>query len=168
MSSLRQDRKLPRRVLITGGAGFIGSHLADWLLERECAVTVIDSFHDFYSQAIKRSNIKQHLSQTNYKLVEGDIRQDPVLEAAFSHGPFDAVMHLAALAGVRPSLERPADYLDVNVRGTQKLLDKLVDSPSTRFILASSSSVYGNREDSIPFLETDRVDAPFSPYAASK
>jgi UDP-glucuronate 4-epimerase len=168
MLSSSHDQPLPARVLITGGAGFIGSHLADWLMDRNSSVTVIDNFHDYYDQSIKRSNVSRHLCRDNYKLVEGDIRDEAALRAAFADGPFDVVMHLAALAGVRPSLERPVEYIDVNVRGTQKLLDKLNDSPSTRLLFASSSSVYGNRESISSFSEADRIDKPFSPYAASK
>jgi UDP-glucuronate 4-epimerase len=168
MSLSSHDQRLPARVLITGGAGFIGSHLADRLIEDNSAVTVIDSFDDYYDQSIKRSNISRQVGRKNYKLVVGDIRDEAVLGAAFAEGPFDVVMHLAALAGVRPSLERPVEYLDVNVRGTQKLLDKLKDSPTTRLLFASSSSVYGNREALNPFSEEDRIDKPYSPYAASK
>src|ERR1700733_1068166 len=169
MSLSSHDQRLPARVLITGGAGFIGSHLADALVEGNSAVTVIDNFHDYYDRSIKRSNINRHLSRHNYKLVEGDIRDEAVLDAAFADGPFDVVVHLAALAGVRPSLERPLEYMDVNVCGTQRLLDKVKDSSqSTRFLFASSSSVYGNRDSLSPFSEEDPVDQPFSPYAASK
>jgi UDP-glucuronate 4-epimerase len=168
VSPSSQSAKVPARVLITGGAGFIGSHLADFLVEKGSAVTVIDSFHDYYDQAIKRSNISKHLGRANYRLVEGDIRDGGVLNSAFSEGPFDAVMHLAALAGVRPSLKRPSEYMDVNVCGTQKLIENLISSPSTRLLLASSSSVYGNRQGHSPFSEKDRVDKPYSPYAASK
>lgn len=163
-----QKTELPGKVLITGGAGFIGSHLADWLLSQESEVTVIDNFDDFYSPSIKRLNIQPHIGKANYKLIEGDIRDDKVLDKAFAAGPFDVVMHLGALAGVRPSLERPVEYMDVNIRGTQKLLDRLRLAPATRLIFGSSSSVYGNRQTEQAFAEDERVDVPYSPYAASK
>src|SRR5277367_2006500 len=157
-----------RNILVTGGAGFIGSHLVDELLKSREKVTVIDNFNDFYSQKAKRDNITEHRKDSNYKLIEGDIRDQTVVKQAFSQGAFDVVVHLAAMAGVRPSLEQPALYMDVNVNGTQNLLNQAVKlSPMPRFIFGSSSSVYGNRSGE-KFLETDRVDQPLSPYAASK
>lgn len=157
-----------RRVLVTGGAGFIGSHLVDQLLAQGDSVTVLDNFNEFYDPRLKRSNIKSHLGHANYRLVEGDVRQDQSLEAAFSNAPFDVVVHLAAMAGVRPSIRQPAHYMDVNVSGTQKLVDWIVSSSTaTRLVFGSSSSVYGQRSGDC-FCETDRVDQPLSPYAASK
>jgi UDP-glucuronate 4-epimerase len=159
---------MSRNILVTGGAGFIGSHLVDELLKERERVTVIDNFNDFYSQTTKRENTAEHRKDPNYKLIEGDIRDRALLKQAFAGGPFDAVVHLAAMAGVRPSLEKPALYMDVNVNGTQNLLDEATkQSPMPRFIFGSSSSVYGSRSGE-KFLETDRVDQPLSPYAASK
>lgn len=157
-----------RRVLITGGAGFIGSHLADSLLAQQDKVVVIDNFNDYYDPQAKRRNIEGQTANQNYRLVEGDIRSDASLNEAFADGPFDVVVHLAAMAGVRPSLEKPALYFDVNVNGTQKLVDMIVPNASTtRLVFASSSSVYGARSGEA-FREDDRVTEPISPYAASK
>ncbi len=158
----------PRRLLVTGGAGFIGSHLVDRLLQLGDQVVCLDSFHDFYSIEIKQANIRSHRQHPSYRLVEGDIRSRQEMEKVFADGPFDVVVHLAALAGVRPSLRQPRSYLDVNICGTQNLLDCVIaSSRSTRFVFGSSSSVYGARSGE-EFLETDRVDQPQSPYAASK
>lgn len=157
-----------RRVLVTGGAGFIGSHLVDSLLARGEEVVVIDSFNDFYDPSSKRHNIKAHLLNPNYKLVEGDIRNLTDLEKAFSLGPFTAVVHLAAMAGVRPSLDNPSLYMDINLLGTQLLIDQILkQNPKPRLVFGSSSSVYGNRSGE-SFKESDPVDRPLSPYAASK
>ncbi len=157
-----------RKVLVTGGAGFIGSHLVDRLLERGDQVVVLDNFNDFYDPQVKRHNIKEQTGHPAYRLVEGDIRDDRALSRTVALGPFDVVVHLAAMAGVRPSITQPALYMDVNVLGTQKLLAALLGSGWTgRFVFGSSSSVYGNRSGE-SFLETDRVDQPLSPYAASK
>jgi UDP-glucuronate 4-epimerase len=157
-----------RNVLVTGGAGFIGSHLVDALLKERDKITVFDNFNDFYDQQIKRENVVEHKKSANYKLIEGDIRDREAVKRAFSEGPFDTVIHLAAMAGVRPSLENPALYMDVNVNGTQNVLDEAAkQTRPPRFVFGSSSSVYGNRSGE-KFLETDRVDQPLSPYAASK
>ena len=157
-----------KRVLVTGGAGFIGSHLVDRLLELGNQIVVVDNFNGFYDPAVKRRNIAEHLKQPGYRLVEGDVRDNGHLESVFSEGPFDVVVHLAAMAGVRPSIKQPAHYMDVNVNGTQRLIDKIVTSNAkTRLVFGSSSSVYGTRSGE-SFLETDRVDEPLSPYAASK
>ncbi len=157
-----------RNILVTGGAGFIGSHLVDKALATGDRVTVLDNFNDFYNASVKRSNISAHLNHDNYSIVEGDLRDKVCLAQLFSTGPFDVVVHLAAMAGVRPSLENPALYMDVNVLGTQLLLEQIVQSADkTRLVFGSSSSVYGSRSGE-RFLETDRVDQPLSPYAASK
>ena len=163
------DKNSQRKVLVTGGAGFIGSHLVDKLLADGDAVVVLDNFNDFYAPAIKRDNIKAHLQAgSRYTLVEGDLRDAAAVKSAFSHGPFDVVVHLAAMAGVQPSLENPALYMDVNVLGTQRLIDEMLRTKTTaRLVFGSSSSVYGNRSGE-RFVETDRVDQPLSPYAASK
>lgn len=158
-----------RNILVTGGAGFIGSHLVDRLLREGDTVTVLDNFNDFYNPEWKRQNISEQLSHPAYRLVEGDLRDQVAMRKLFDdHGPFDVVVHLAAMAGVRPSLSNPALYMDVNVLGTQRLLDEMIRTNAKgRLVFGSSSSVYGVRSGEC-FLETDRVDQPLSPYAASK
>lgn len=157
-----------RNILVTGGAGFIGSHLTERLLAAGDRITVLDSFNSFYDPQAKRRNIKQLLLHPNYHLVEGDLRTDEALERCFARGTFDIVVHLAAMAGVRPSLKEPTLYMDINVTGTQKLLDWIVKkNPATRLVFGSSSSVYGARSGE-RFNEDDRMDNPLSPYAASK
>lgn len=158
-----------RNILITGGAGFIGSHLADRLLALGDRVVVLDNFNDYYNPAVKRDNVANQLKDTRYTLVEGDLRNIETMKTLFDKcGPFDVVVHLAGAAGVRPSLNNPAFYMDVNVLGTQHLLDQMIrTNPKGRLVFGSSSSVYGVRSGEC-FLETDRVDQPLSPYAASK
>jgi UDP-glucuronate 4-epimerase len=157
-----------KRVLVTGGAGFIGSHLVERLLKNGNDVTVLDNFNDYYDVGIKRENVAPFLVYPNFRLIEGDIRSPIDLQEAFEGPPFDVVVHLAAMAGVRPSLAEPATYVDVNVLGTQRLLDKLIPTAEhTLFIFGSSSSVYGERKAD-RFSETDPTDRPLSPYAASK
>ena len=152
-------------VLVTGAAGFIGSTLVDRLLAEGRTVVGLDSFDPFYPAPLKRANLAAAAS-SRFELVEGDIRDAALVERLFARG-FDGVVHLAALAGVRPSLERPAAYADVNVNGTTILLEAAVRHGAPRFVFASSSSVYGERSDG-PFRESDRVDHPISPYAATK
>jgi UDP-glucuronate 4-epimerase len=159
---------MARNILVTGGAGFIGSHLIDKLLSMGDRVTVLDNFNDYYNPDRKRLNIQEHLKHTQYRIVEGDLRDDASLQEVFSHGAFDGVVHLAAMAGDRPSLSQAAYYMEVNINGTQKLLDRIAEyCPKARLAFGSSSSVYGGRSGE-SFKETDRVDQPFSPYAASK
>jgi UDP-glucuronate 4-epimerase len=153
-----------QKVLITGGAGFIGSHVASALLARGDAVTVLDNFNDFYDPALKRENARGLRSAV---IVTGDIRDAALSARLFAEGEFDAVIHLAAMAGVRPSLLDPLHYVDVNVRGTMILLEELKRRPKTRFVFASSSSVYGSN-DKVPFAEGDDIHHPVSPYAATK
>ena len=152
------------RILVTGGVGFIGSHIAEHLLGRGDEVTVLDNFNDFYDPALKRENAR-HL--TGARVVEGDIRDEGLVSRLFAEGDFEAVVHLAAMAGVRPSLADPLLYQDVNVRGTMILLEELKERPQTRFVFASSSSVYGSNEK-VPFAEADDIHRPVSPYAATK
>lgn len=161
--------KTQRRVLVTGGAGFIGSHLVDKLLADGDSVVVLDNFNDFYAPSIKRANIKEHTQHgERYTLIEGDLRDTATVQSAFARGPFDVVVHLAAMAGVQPSLENPALYMDVNVLGTQRLIDEMLrTNADAQLVFGSSSSVYGNRSGEC-FVESDRVDQPLSPYAASK
>ncbi|WP_294293350.1 GDP-mannose 4,6-dehydratase [uncultured Chryseobacterium sp.] len=175
--------------LITGGSGFIGSHLTEQLLKEGHSVINVDNFDDFYNYQIKIQNtlgairyfsdfeysdkekdLKKliFLSESeNYNLYNQDIRDKKGLEEIFRAHSIDTVIHLAALAGVRPSIERPLEYEEVNVRGTMNLWELCRDFNITKFICASSSSVYGNNEK-VPFTETDNVDRPISPYAATK
>lgn len=154
-------------VLVTGAAGFIGSTLVDRLLAEGRRVVGLDSFDPFYPEAEKRANLAGALASSDFRLVEGDIRDAARVAELMDETRFDCVVHLAALAGVRPSLERPAAYADVNVHGTAVLLEAAVRHGGPRFVFASSSSVYGERASG-PFRETDRVDHPLSPYAATK
>ena len=152
------------KVLLTGGAGFIGSHVCEHLLARGDEVTVLDNFNDFYDPRIKRENAR---ALRGARIVEGDIRDAALVASLFREGDFGAVVHLAAMAGVRPSLRDPLLYTDVNVRGTQILLRELERRPAVRFVFASSSSVYG-ANDRVPFREDDDIHRPISPYAATK
>ena len=152
------------KILVTGGAGFIGSHVAGALLARGDSVCVLDNFNDFYAPALKRENAAR---LTRAQIVSGDIRDQALVAKLFEQGGFDGIVHLAAMAGVRPSLEDPLHYADVNVRGTLILLEQLKQRPTTRFVFASSSSVYGSNER-VPFREDDDIHHPVSPYAATK
>ncbi len=153
---------------MTGGAGFIGSHLVDLLLgEGDWDVTVVDDFNDFYEPAIKRENVAGHLQHPNYKLTEADIRRADQLRPVFERGNFDVVVHLAARAGVRPSLLEPVLYYQTNVDGTLNLLELAKEYGVKQFVFGSSSSVYGIN-CKIPFSEEDRVCRPISPYASTK
>jgi UDP-glucuronate 4-epimerase len=155
------------RVLVTGAAGFIGSTLVDRLLAEGREVAGLDNFDPFYAEAEKRENLRGALAAPRFRLERADVRDAGAAARLCAAGRFDAIVHLAALAGVRPSLERPAAYADVNVNGTAVLLEAAVRHGAPRFVFASSSSVYGERRDG-PFRETDRVDHPVSPYAATK
>lgn len=156
-----------QHILVTGGAGFIGSHLVDRLLaQQDTRVTVIDSFDDFYNPEIKRANLAPHAANPALEVIEADIRDARKLEQAFSAARLDAVVHLAARAGIRPSLDHAPLYAEVNIQGTLNLLELARRSSLPRFILGSSSSVYGPRTPS-PFRE-DAPLAPISPYAATK
>ncbi len=156
-----------KNILVTGGAGFIGSHLVDRLMDDETRVTVIDNFNDFYDAAIKRANIAHHFDRKTFRLIEADISDAPAINEIFSRCGFDAVVHLAARAGVRPSLERPLEYEKTNVRGTYSLLEAARTNEVARFIFGSSSSVYGVNAK-VPFSEDDPIAHPISPYAATK
>lgn len=154
-------------ILVTGAAGFIGSHLTDQLLARGQRVVGVDNFCDFYPRPLKERNLRDARQHSQFTLVEADIRdRDAMLRLFAEHRP-RAVVHLAAMAGVRPSIEQPAYYTAVNLDGTVNLLDAAVANGCERFLFASSSSVYGNNEK-VPFAEDDRVDYPISPYAATK
>ena len=157
-----------KNILITGGAGFIGSHLVDRLLgEGTWRVTVIDDFNDFYSPEIKRSNVARHLASEDYQLREADIRDAGAVREIFDSGNFTAVVHLAARAGVRPSLAEPVLYAETNINGTLNLLEAARTFGVGQFVFGSSSSVYGENEK-LPFAEGDPIFKPISPYAATK
>lgn len=164
---------MSKHVLITGGAGFIGSHLTRRLLGRGERVTVLDDFNDYYEPDRKRRNIAPFLGREEYRLVEGDIRDADLVEKLFAGkmddgwGLFDGVVHLAARAGVRPSLKEPILYEDVNCIGTLRLLEAARHHGPANFVFGSSSSVYGINEK-VPFSEEDRIDLPISPYATTK
>jgi UDP-glucuronate 4-epimerase len=154
-------------VLVTGAAGFIGSHLSERLVRQGMHVVGLDNFDPFYEPAVKWNNISGLLSSPNFKLVQGDIRNRVLADKVFHEGRFDAVVHLAAKAGVRPSIVDPVGYVDTNINGSVVLLEAARSAGIKKFIFASSSSVYGNNEK-VPFSETDNVDNPISPYAATK
>jgi len=155
------------RALVTGVAGFIGSHLCERLIGDGWAVVGLDNFDDFYDPAIKRANIAGCLEREQFELVEGDIRDAGALESVLAGGSIDIIVHLAARAGVRPSIKDPLTYQDVNVNGTMVLLEGARKFGVKKFVFGSSSSVYGNNEK-VPFSEKDNVDFPISPYAATK
>jgi UDP-glucuronate 4-epimerase len=154
-------------VLVTGGAGFIGSHLTRRLLARGDRVTVLDDFNDFYAPAKKRDNVAPLIGQPDFALVEGDIRDEALVDRLFAGGRFDAVVHLAARAGVRPSLAEPVLYEEVNCIGTLRLLEAARRHGPQTFLFGSSSSVYGINEK-VPFAEDDPIEKPISPYATTK
>ena len=155
-------------ILITGGAGFIGSHLVDRMLAfNDSQVTVIDDFNDFYDPEIKRQNIRRHLDNTRYKLVEADIRDRAALNNIFAQQDFDCIVHLAARAGVRPSLSQPELYAETNINSTLNLLELARTRGIKQFVFGSSSSVYGINTK-VPFSEDDPIRQPISPYAATK
>ena len=164
---------MSQHILITGGAGFIGSHLTRRLLERGERVTVLDNFNDYYEPTIKRRNIEAFLEREDYRLVEDDIRNAELVDRLFrgdlddDWGRFDGVVHLAARAGVRPSLAQPILYEEVNCIGTLNLLQAAREHGPEVFTFGSSSSVYGINKK-VPFAEHDPVDLPISPYATTK
>ncbi len=155
------------RVLVTGGAGFIGSHLVERLLKEGHEVICIDNFDDFYDPRLKRSNLQASLRREQFRLCEGDFRDAELLDQLFRDTQPELVVHLGARAGVRPSIEDPLLYYDINVNGSLSLLQAMRSHGVERALIASSSSVYGNNEK-VPFAETDPVDHPISPYAATK
>jgi UDP-glucuronate 4-epimerase len=158
---------MANRILITGAAGFIGSHLSEFLLARGDEVVGLDNFNDFYDPAIKRRHAALLAEYSGFRMVEGDIRDEALLARTFSEEAPTSVIHLAAMAGVRPSLVDPAHYHDVNCTGTARLLEATRHAGIQRFIFGSSSSVYGGNER-VPFREDDDVSGPVSPYAATK
>jgi len=155
-------------IVLTGGAGFIGSNLCEQLLRnRDNRIICVDNFNDYYDPSIKRKNIEDNISIDRFELYEGDISDKSFLFHVFSINHVDLVIHLAAMTGVRPSLEYPGLYYNVNVIGTLNVLEAMKANNIYNMIFASSSSVYGNNKKT-PFSETDNVDYPISPYAATK
>jgi UDP-glucuronate 4-epimerase len=154
-------------ILITGGAGFIGSHLARALLERGDTVIAIDNFNDYYDPAIKRANAARLSTYPNFTMIEGDIRDAETIDSLFDTHDVRRVAHLAAMAGVRESMRQPRLYLDVNYTGSFNLLDAAARHKIDQFVLASTSSVYGITK-TLPFVETDAADHPLAAYPASK
>jgi UDP-glucuronate 4-epimerase len=153
---------------VTGGAGFIGSHLVDRLLsEGSWAVSVVDDLNDFYSPEIKISNIAHHRENADFKFIQCDIRDAGELKVVFDEGDFDVIVHLAARAGVRPSLLEPKLYVETNINGTMNLLELARQFGVRQFVFGSSSSVYGENSK-VPFSEGDNIFHPISPYAATK
>jgi len=155
------------KVLVTGGAGFIGSAVAKKLMDRGDKIVIIDNFNDYYNPRLKEDRIKKFLKGYKFKLYRGDIRNRKLLEKIFKKEQLDKIIHLAAMAGVRNSIKDPFLYADVNIMGSINLLDLAVKYKIKNFIFASSSSVYGNNKK-VPFSESDPVDKAISPYAATK
>lgn len=155
------------KILITGGAGFIGSHVAKKLMDRGDQVVIIDNFNDYYDPKLKEDRIKIFLKGYKFKLYRGDIRDIKLLDKIFKKEKIDKIVHLAAMAGVRYSIENPFVYADVNVMGSLNLLELAAKYKVKNFVFASSSSVYGNNKK-LPFAESDSVDQPIAMYAATK
>jgi len=155
------------RILVTGGAGFIGSHLVDRLLSDGHEVVCVDNFDGFYPRWTKEANLAQARTNPRFRFYEADIRDASAMRGLWGEFGFDAVCHLAARPGVRPSLSCPAVYWDINTRGTLLMLELAREFRVPRFVFASSSSVYG-ASSRAPFREDDAADRPVSPYAASK
>ncbi len=158
---------MSKTILVTGGAGFIGSHVAAALLERGDRVVAYDNLDDYYDPDIKRQNLAALLEHSNFAFYRGDIRDAETLDEVACRHAFDGIIHLAARAGVRPSIAHPALYAEVNIGGTSNVLELAREREIHSFVFASSSSVYGERTKT-PFLTTDPVDRPVSPYAATK
>jgi len=153
--------------LVTGGAGFIGSHLVDSLMDDGWEVTVVDNFDPYYDPAVKRENVAPHLNHPRYHLAEVDIRDADALRSVFLGASFDVIVHLAARAGVRASIDDPIACQQVNVTGTQHLLELAQEHNVPQFVFGSSSSVYGTNPD-VPWSEEDHDLRPISPYASTK
>jgi len=155
------------KIIVTGAAGFIGSHLCEHLLSKGYDVIGLDNFDNFYDPQIKRKNIENCVKNNKFTLFEHDIRDFDKINKIFKDKNINAVVHLAAKAGVRPSIAEPMLYSDVNIKGTMNLLESARKYGVKKFIFASSSSVYGNNKK-VPFSEEDNVDFSISPYAATK
>ncbi|MBX2861045.1 MAG: GDP-mannose 4,6-dehydratase [Vampirovibrio sp.] len=158
--------------LVTGGAGFIGSHVVRALLDQGAQVVVVDDFNDFYDPHIKEQNVVPFSEYPGFTLYRIDIRDMEALRSVFTlHGPelkTGGIIHLAARAGVRPSLKNPRLYLETNVTGTLNLAELAREFGITKFVFASSSSVYGDSPDAVPFKESQDISKPISPYASTK
>jgi UDP-glucuronate 4-epimerase len=154
-------------ILVTGAAGFIGSNTCEHLIDLGNSIIGIDNFDDFYPRNTKEKNLSTLRQNNRFQFHEADIRNRRQLDAIFSSNNIDAVIHLAAKAGVRPSIENIEDYYDVNINGTVCLLETMKIHNVKKMLFASSSSVYGNNKN-IPFNEADSVDNPISPYASTK
>jgi UDP-glucuronate 4-epimerase len=154
------------KAIVTGAAGFIGSHLCERLLKGKWTVIGVDNFDNYYDPQVKRNNIKDCVPNKNFKLIEEDIRDSAAMNRVAGDNA-DIIVHLAAKAGVRPSIAQPALYADVNINGTVTMLEAAKNNNIKKFVFASSSSVYGNNKK-VPFSEDDNVDFPISPYAATK
>lgn len=155
------------QILITGGAGFIGSTLADKLLKENNEIVILDNFNDYYNPQLKDSNVKNNLDNPNYKLYRGDICDKELVNKIFEENKIEKVVHIAARAGVRPSLENPLSYVQTNIYGTTVILEQMQKHNCKKIIFASSSSVYGNCTAD-KFSEDLKVTEPISPYAATK
>lgn len=159
---------MAKNILVTGGAGFIGSHLVERLLgEGDWQVTIVDDLNDFYAPEIKRANLEVIRAAGDVRFAEIDIRNTDALRSVFDENEFDCIVHLAARAGVRPSLSQPKLYAETNINGTLNLLELARDYEVPQFVFGSSSSVYGINS-SVPFSEDDRIHQPISPYASTK
>ena len=154
------------KILVTGAAGFIGSHVAQRLLQRGDEVIGLDNFAPNYSRARKEANLKEYAGHERFTFVEADIRDAPAMRDLFEAQKFDRVMHLAAMGNVRYSVEHAPEYTAVNIAGTVNLLEAARLSGTRYFVYASTSSVYGNAP--IPFVETEAVAHPLAPYPATK
>ncbi len=155
------------KILVTGAAGFIGSHACEHFIRLNYNVIGIDNFDTFYPVKFKNSNLVELRGNKQFQFYEGDIRNKTILNEIFSSNQIDVVIHLAAKAGVRPSIESISEYYDVNVMGTVSLLESMKAHDVKKMLFASSSSVYGNNPK-VPFSESDNVDNPISPYASTK
>lgn len=154
-------------ILVTGGAGFIGSHLCGRLLREGHRVVCLDNFDEFYDPEIKKRNLQESMGEAQFELIEGDIRDTQLIHRIFRGQTFDVIVHLAARAGIRPSIDYPKLYEEVNIQGTINLLDACREFGIKSYVFASSSSVYGGNRK-VPFSEEDRVETPISPYGATK
>jgi UDP-glucuronate 4-epimerase len=154
-------------ILVTGSAGFIGSHVCEHFIKAENSVIGIDNFDDFYPRSFKELNLSGLKKNTQFQFHNADIRDSKKLNEIFAENKVEVVIHLAAKAGVRPSIDSIAEYYDVNVNGTVSLLEAMKKNNVNKMIFASSSSIYGNNPK-VPFSESDIVDNPISPYASTK
>src|SRR5690606_11394534 len=154
-------------ILVTGAAGFIGSHTAERLLSQGHRVIGLDNFNDYYDVAQKKRNVARLKAHESFEMVIGDVRNEKLVGSIFAAGQIGTVVHLAAMAGVRASVDEPSHYFDVNVLGTLNLLEATRRHGLANFVLGSTSSVYG-RSENVPFCESEPADRPLAPYPASK